>query len=684
MVALTIGDLENAKKHDTFHSEVITGKAGGLASGASVDYATNAVTGQIQKTLPKLLDDIDWSYVGLFSDGVTFTKGSDLAVDAMGVQWAYVGGDPFPKVVPAATVPSSPDYQVVNQGVSELSMISRSLNASDGDVIYDSNKTTLIPPYIYAASQQKIYSVPAGAVGGVISSVVGSTLNTTVGGPYNLIAVSGTVTVPTFADAVSFSGSGFDTIETLGHTEKGIGPATYKVDGTTGPASTGNEIKFFGADGRGWLNTVRTWFNAEMAGVLPNTDIFITYQKAIDLAFNARLNVILPSGSYTSTGAFKRQKGQKLIGMGIPQRGISPSNAVQTEITFTNDTEAFEDATNIAIAGGVSMMSLFGIGATTSTKTGLVCGIEGSEGGSSQPLQTLFEDLHIKGFDTCFGLYGWAWGTTLRRVFTDSFKTAGIHLAGAANAVHLDNCHAVLGAAQVAGARTGVIIDGCKNVVLTAPRIENNRRGLLVDGGSVVNVTSLYSEGNRTGDIEVRGEGTICSVDGMLAQHQNEGQNTAFIFKTASTNRSSSLRVNNVKVIVTAGLLGSNNTLNYMLESNTDCNVEITNIDWHGDGGSLWPNFTGRYAPDLITFAQLPLLKITRIGTSYSSTQFKGVTFMNDDGNAAPPSSCHTLINYDGGTIDLAFEGSRVINTHLTNGVNYFKRSSGAWVAVNE
>ena len=56
--ALTITDLETAKKHDTFHSEVITGKAGGLASGVDIDTATNAVTGQAQTTMPKVLRDV--------------------------------------------------------------------------------------------------------------------------------------------------------------------------------------------------------------------------------------------------------------------------------------------------------------------------------------------------------------------------------------------------------------------------------------------------------------------------------------------------------------------------------------------------------------------------------------------------------------------------------------------------
>lgn len=109
---LQVADLERAKKHDTFHSEVITGKTGGLVGGTDIDYATNAVTGQVQKTLPTLMAEIDWSYVGLFADGVTFTKRSDFAVDAVGIQWVYVGTYPF--TATAGTVPSEPLYQVVH------------------------------------------------------------------------------------------------------------------------------------------------------------------------------------------------------------------------------------------------------------------------------------------------------------------------------------------------------------------------------------------------------------------------------------------------------------------------------------------------------------------------------------------------------------------------------------------
>lgn len=124
---LNASDLVAAKKHDTFHSEVVTGKAGGLSTGANIDYATNAVTAQVQKTLPKILNDLDWSYVGLFADGVTFTDKTDFAVDAVGTQWIYTGSLPFSAT--AGTVPSEPTYQVVH--VKSASAIS---NANGGSV----------------------------------------------------------------------------------------------------------------------------------------------------------------------------------------------------------------------------------------------------------------------------------------------------------------------------------------------------------------------------------------------------------------------------------------------------------------------------------------------------------------------------------------------------------------------
>jgi hypothetical protein len=110
---LSLGDLQTAKKHQIFEAEVITGKTGGVASGAAIDYATNQVTGQTQKTLPAVLRD-----AGFRPAPFTFATGGTLAVgdSDMAVLWPVSsGGDgqyylwkgAYPKVVPAASSPAT-------------------------------------------------------------------------------------------------------------------------------------------------------------------------------------------------------------------------------------------------------------------------------------------------------------------------------------------------------------------------------------------------------------------------------------------------------------------------------------------------------------------------------------------------------------------------------------------------
>lgn len=110
---LSLADLQTAKKHQIFEAEVITGKSGGVAGGADIDYATNQVTGQTQKTLPAVLRD-----AGFRPASFNFTTGGTLGVnDAdLAVLWPESdGGDgnyyawkgSLPKVIPAASTPNS-------------------------------------------------------------------------------------------------------------------------------------------------------------------------------------------------------------------------------------------------------------------------------------------------------------------------------------------------------------------------------------------------------------------------------------------------------------------------------------------------------------------------------------------------------------------------------------------------
>lgn len=108
---LSLNDLQVAKKHQIFEAEVITGKQGGVAGGADIDYATNQVTGQTQKTLPAVLRDAGFSPASF-----NFTTGGTLGADDAdkAVLWPKEdGGDgnyyawrgSLPKVIPAASTP---------------------------------------------------------------------------------------------------------------------------------------------------------------------------------------------------------------------------------------------------------------------------------------------------------------------------------------------------------------------------------------------------------------------------------------------------------------------------------------------------------------------------------------------------------------------------------------------------
>lgn len=104
---LSLADLQTAKKHQIFEAEVITGKSGGVAGGADIDYATNQVTGQTQKTLPAVLRDAGFSPVSWdFSTGGTLTVNdrNKVVYDPVSQTWYSYAGI-FPVVVSAGFNP---------------------------------------------------------------------------------------------------------------------------------------------------------------------------------------------------------------------------------------------------------------------------------------------------------------------------------------------------------------------------------------------------------------------------------------------------------------------------------------------------------------------------------------------------------------------------------------------------
>lgn len=104
---LSLADLQTAKKHQIFEAEVITGKSGGVAGGAGIDYATNQVTGQVQKTLPAVLRDAGFSPVSWdFPTGGTLTVNDrdKVVYDPVSKTWYSYAGT-LPVTVPAGFNP---------------------------------------------------------------------------------------------------------------------------------------------------------------------------------------------------------------------------------------------------------------------------------------------------------------------------------------------------------------------------------------------------------------------------------------------------------------------------------------------------------------------------------------------------------------------------------------------------
>lgn len=108
---LSLADLQTAKKHQIFEAEVITGKVGGVAGGATIDTATNPVTGQTQQTLPSILADLGFDVQSWTSStgGVLASANQVFLNDtpgSLGLGDYYAWGGPFPKTVPAGTDPA--------------------------------------------------------------------------------------------------------------------------------------------------------------------------------------------------------------------------------------------------------------------------------------------------------------------------------------------------------------------------------------------------------------------------------------------------------------------------------------------------------------------------------------------------------------------------------------------------
>jgi len=143
-----------------------------------------------------------------------------------------------------ATEPSSSNSQYSNI-LGEIKAAEIALNVSSGSVISYLDTTTAIPAYIFAADQQKTYSVPSGAVGKFISDVTTDQLTTSDASTYTLIlqkplGVSGGGNSLTQSlaqlqtiidkDTVGISGNGGDLTQTLVQLQSILDNAALKTN----------------------------------------------------------------------------------------------------------------------------------------------------------------------------------------------------------------------------------------------------------------------------------------------------------------------------------------------------------------------------------------------------------------------------------------------------------------------
>lgn len=127
---LSLEDLKTAKKHQTFEAEVITGRTGGVSSGAEIDFATNQVTGQVQKTLPAILRDMGFDPAAFdFTTGGTVTARDTVVYNPADNNW-YSWAGALPHVVTAGADPTVDS----NWKPRTDQLLRQNLNSSDLDL----------------------------------------------------------------------------------------------------------------------------------------------------------------------------------------------------------------------------------------------------------------------------------------------------------------------------------------------------------------------------------------------------------------------------------------------------------------------------------------------------------------------------------------------------------------------
>ncbi|HBL8923535.1 TPA: hypothetical protein LTW68_003089 [Enterobacter hormaechei] len=164
--------------------------------------------------------NLGWNPVGTFQDGTTVSSAGDIVQDEVTGTW-YRWDDlsTLPKDIPSGSTPDS------TGGVGDGKWLAVDVSDVLRKQLSEENGMTLIGGSVYV--------------------------------------------VDYFSGALSAHAGKSKFLMTRGHHAIGVGAATYLRDGTTGSPSTGNELKFFDADGFGWAyQPVAGEYNVDAFGLV--------------------------------------------------------------------------------------------------------------------------------------------------------------------------------------------------------------------------------------------------------------------------------------------------------------------------------------------------------------------------------------------------------------------------------
>lgn len=299
---LSLDDLKIAKLHQLFEAEVITGLQGGVSGGTSIDYATNQVTGQVQKTLPAVLRD-----AGFQPASITFQTGGTLSIndrnkvvfDSVTMAW-YSWSGALPKTFAAATNPLSDPLWVPQTDPNLRSELASSAANKGASLVGTLSGQTV---------QQRLDSGDANT--NAFKSATGFNL---VGRFLNLAALK--LSIPASAGVIVFCASSASSSATEQHYGGGY---FESFDNSSSPLTDDGGVIIVPATGTlAWKRINFTDLELVFWGIKPDTGLDYSAQilKAMTYVRAKKATIKFPRGTVTSNETLPIWSNSSIIGEG--------------------------------------------------------------------------------------------------------------------------------------------------------------------------------------------------------------------------------------------------------------------------------------------------------------------------------------------------------------------------------